>query len=211
MTHTSQSHPNLLRTARRASALVACLLPVLIVAGCSASGDIDNTPAPVILVVGNISQTTSPFGDVLTSGGTIPEDGIEVQFTARLKNGTDNTAPTLQEIIVQRYEVTFARTDGGTAIPAGFQRGMNVRVRVTPHNSQSDILTNAQLVLVPSTIKSQPPISHLISPGFEPETGFVNIQVNATIRFFGHTLAGDAVSATATIGVNFANFGDSNS
>lgn len=190
---------------------IGLLLIAVSLFGCTAPGGIDNTPAPVILVVGNISQQSDPFGDVITSGGTIPEDTIQVEFTARLKNGLDNTAPVLQEIIIQRYEVTFERTDGGVAVPAGFQRAINFRVRVTANNSQSDIITTVDLVLVPSTSKAQPPISHLVSPGFEPDTGFINIQVTATIRFFGRTLAGEAISATAKIGVNFANFGDTNS
>lgn len=189
----------------------AGLVLALAVAACTAPGDIDNTPAPVLLIVGNITAVSDPFGDVITSGGTIPDDVILVPFTARLKASSDTTQPALQDIVVERYEVTFERIDGGTAVPPGFQRGVNVRVRVTPHGSSQEVITELTMVLIPSTIKSQPPISHLISPGFEPDTGYVNIQVNARIRFFGHTVAGEPVSASATIGVNLANFGDSNS
>ena len=84
-------------------------------------------------------------------------------------------------------------------------------MRVTPHGASQEIITELQMVLVPSTTKAQPPIAHLISPGFEPDTGYTNIQVNARIRFFGRTVAGEPVSAAATIGINFADFGDSNS
>lgn len=210
--HDLTKHPQQ-RRFRTAGVYAVAILVFAAMSACSATGDIDNTPAPVVLIVGTITQTSTPFGDILTSGGTIPGDTIEVQFTGRLKSSADvsPTGPPLQEIIVERYAVTFARIDGGAAVPAGFQRGMNARVRITPNNSQSDIFTNVSLVVVPSTSKSQPPIAHLISPGFEPDTGFVNIQVNATIRFFGRTVAGDAISAQATIGINFADFGDSNS
>ncbi len=200
------------------SALRLCTMPsaALIVAvalapACSAPGDIDNTSALVVLIAGNLSEVNTPFGDVLTSGGTIPDDSVTVRFTARLKQSTDNTAPSLQEVIVERYEVTFARTDGGTAVPAGFQRAMNAKVRLTPHNAANELFTDVTVSVMPSTGKAQPPISHLISPGFEPDTGFINIQCTATMRFFGRTVAGEEVSATASVGINFANFGDSNS
>jgi hypothetical protein len=131
-------------------------------------------------------------------------------MVARLKIPTDLSAPTLQEIVIESYEVTFSRTDGGTAVPAGFTRGINQKVSITEHGSATERITEFDLVLVPSTIKSQPPIAHLVSPGIEPGTGFVNIQATATIRFFGKTLSGDPITATATIGVDFANFADEN-
>lgn len=194
---------------RALRALPVWLLVALVGGGCAA-GDIDDTPAPVILVVGDLTQTSDPFGDVLTSGGTIPEDTIEVELTARLKNPTDLTQPAMQDILVERYEVTFSRTDGGSAVPAGFQRGISARVRVTPHGQQSEFITTVDITLVPSTTKAQPPLSHLVSPGVEPGTGFINIQVTATIRFFGRTVAGESVAGQANVGINFANFADQN-
>lgn len=197
------------RRRRAVRALPVLLLLTVASAGCAA-GNIDNTPAPVTLVVGDLVPTSDPFGDVLTSGGTVPEDVVEVDLLARLKNPTDLTQPAVQDIVVERYEVTFARTDGGSAVPAGFQRSMNARVRVTPHGQQNEFVTTVTVVIVPSTTKSQPPLSHLISPGVEPGTGFINIQVTATVRFFGHTIAGEAVSGQAAVGINFANFADDN-
>lgn len=185
---------------------VAAVLAVL--AACSASGNIDNTTAPVVLIVGNVRAVSTPFGDVLSSSGSIPEDTVQVDLVARLKSPGDLTTPSLQEVVVERYEVTFSRTDGGTAVPAGFQRGINAKVRLTGNNETTERITQITLVLVPSTIKSQPPLSQLIDPGVESATGFVNIQATATIRFFGTTVAGDAVTASASIGIDFANFAD---
>lgn len=125
-----------------------------------------------------------------------------------MKNPSDLSQPALQDILLERYEVTFNRTDGGTVKPPGFQRALSAKVRVTPHGSPTETITGLTLVLVPSTHKSQPPLSHLILPGFEPVTGFVNIQATATVRFFGHTIAGDVVQAEAAIGLNFADFAD---
>ena len=80
-----------------------------------------------------------------------------------------------------------------TAVPRGFTRGLTVTVRLTEQGSEElEITAISGLVIVPSTQKAQPPLSYLIAPGFEPDTGFINIQVDAIMTFFGRTLSGDA-------------------
>ncbi len=193
---------------RRAfAASVLCGL-VMTLSACGTTGGLQNTSAPVTLIVSSLLASNTPFGDILSTDGTLPVDSVSVSLIARMKNPTDATQPALQDILLERYEVTFSRTDGGAATPPGFQRAMAAKVRVTPHGSPTETITAVSLVLVPSTHKSQPPLSHLILPGFEPDTGFVNIQATATVRFFGKTIAGDAVQAEAAIGLNFADFAD---
>jgi hypothetical protein len=192
------------------------MAPIVALAmGCSVVGDIDETANAVILVINSIEPTSDPFGDVLSLSGIIPEDGIEVAFSAHLKGPVTAspgiTTPELQDIVLERYEVTFQRTDGGTQAPPGFARAMTARVRLTALGSGTLNTTIVSLVLVPSTTKAQPPISFLISPGSEPSTNFTNIQLKATITFFGKTLSGDPVTVTGQFGINLANFGDDNS
>lgn len=194
----------------RLAAAFALLAILAGVGGCSANGGLDDSAGAVFLVVSTIEAISDPFGDVITSSGSILEDRVRVDLVARLKNPTDVTAPTMQEIVIDRYEVTFSRTDGGSAVPAGFTRGINQKVRITEHGSTTERITQFDIVLAPATIKSQPPIAHLVSPGIEPGTGYVNIQATATIRFYGQTLSGDPITASATIGIDFANFADEN-
>lgn len=204
-----------MRPMRKSVPLALVILLATLALGCGAAGDLDDTENAVILVVNEITATSDPFGDVLSSGGTILDDTVQVEFSAHLKAPTappgSSTSPTLQDIVVEGYEVEFVRTDGGAQAPPGFRRGMNLRVQLTEQGATTLNTSSADLVVVPSTIKAQQPISFLISPGFEPSTGFVNIQVNARITFFGRTLSGDRVTATAEIGIDFANFGDDNS
>ncbi len=197
-----------LPNARRAFATAAVCSLVITLTACGTSGGLQNTSAPVTLIISSLTASNTPFGDILNTDGTIPVDSVSVSLIARMKNPADATQPALQDILLERYEVTFSRTDGGAAVPPGFQRAMSAKVRVTPHGSPTESITGVTLVLVPSTHKSQPPLSHLILPGFEPDTGFINIQATATVRFFGHTIAGDAVQAEAAIGLNFADFAD---
>lgn len=197
-------------------ARLALVLPVAGLAiGCTADGDIDNADNNVILNIEQLLLTSDPFGDVLTSGGTILDDTVQVDFSAVLKAPitTDPSVvqPDLQSIALERYEVTFTRTDGGTVVPPGFTRGISGLVRLTePQAEEVVLLSLPNIVIVPSTTKAQPPISFLISPGSEPSTNFTNIQVNARIQFFGRTLAGNPVTVVGNVGINFANYGDEN-
>lgn len=201
----------------RGLAKLALVLPVAgMVLGCTAAGDIDNSANNVILILEEILLVSDPFGDVLTSGQIILDDTVTFTLSAVLKapitTNPSITNPDLQNIALERYEVTFTRTDGGTSVPPGFTRGISGIVRLTEPGSETAVLTTLNsLVVVPSTVKAQPPISFLISPGTEQGTNFANIQVNARIQFFGRTLAGDEVTVVGNIGINFANYGDTNS
>ena len=195
---------------------LAALIPLMVVAfGCSVAGDLDDNDNNVILVLDALLGTSDPFGDIITTGGTILDDTASATFSAHLKGpittNPTNTRPELQEVVIERYEVTFVRTDGGTAVPAGFTRALALRVRLTEAGSDELNDVTISLVIVPSTQKAQPPISFLISPGIEPGTNFTNIQVTANITFFCRTLAGDNVVVSGAIGINFADFGDTNS
>ena len=194
-----------------------CLGLVLLVAAATISCSVDvlETDNAVILVIRSMSQASNPFGDMLTSGGTIPEDTVDVIFVAFLKNPDQSVGqvqPELQSIALERYEVSFVRTDGGTATPRGFTRGLSGVVRLLEQGIEEieQVTTVNGLVVVPSTQKAQPPLSYLIDPGFEPDTGFINIQCDLVITFFGKTLSGDSVQVTGRIGINFADFGDTN-
>lgn len=201
---------------RRGLIKLALLIPITaLMFGCTAAGNVDNAESASFLVLNFLNPTSDPFADVIATSGTILDDTVEVSFSAHLKHPvTTNPAiilPELQEIVLERYEVVYERTDGGTAVPPGFTRDISGRVRLTELGSTTLVETIMPLVIMPSTTKAQPPISFLIEPGIEPGTNFPNIQMNAKVTFFGRTLSGDIVSVTGQIGMNFANYGDTNS
>lgn len=188
---------------------LAAFLSVVLLASCTAPGGIDNTSAPVTLILSSISAVGANFGDVVNDDGTVSDTQVTAAFVARLKNSSNITAPELQEIVIERYEVTYARTDGGTRLPAGMQRAMTAKVQITPNGVPTQQITSVTLTLVPASQKLQPPLSHLIAPGFEPDTGFPTVTVDATLHFFGHTIAGEPVSVQGAIGIQFANYAGS--
>ena len=188
---------------------VTVLAALAALSSCSAPGDIDDTRAPVTLTLARLVPVGDNLGDVVDDDGLVADSQVLATFVARLKNSSDPTAPELQEIVIERYEVTYARTDGGAALPAGMQRAMTAKVQITPNGVTTEETTTVSITLVPSSQKLQPPLSHLISPGFEPDTGFPTITVDATIRFFGRTIAGEQVSAQGAIAIQFANYAGS--
>ncbi len=190
----------------RGISTVGVLLVLTLLAGCKAPGDIDNTVAPVSLILTSLSAVGGNFGDVVNDDGTVSDTPVVASFVARLKSSNNTTAPELQEIVIERYEVTYARTDGGERLPAGMQRALVAKVQVTPNGVVTERTTTVTITLVPASQKLQPPLSHLISPGFEPDTGFPTVTVDATLRFFGHTVAGDQVAVQGAITIQFANY-----
>jgi len=188
---------------------VAILASLALLSSCSAPGDIDDTRAPVSLILSSLAAVGNNFGDVIDDAGTVSDSQVTATFVARLKSSNNTTSPGLQEIVIERYEVTYARTDGGASLPAGMQRAMTAKVQITPNGVTTERTTVVTLTLTPGSQKLQPPLSHLISPGFEPDTGYPTITVDATISFFGHTIAGEQVSVQGAIAIQFANYAGS--
>jgi len=188
---------------------VAALAALAVLSACSAPGDIDDTRAPVTLILSSLASVGANFGDVVNDDGTVSDTQVTATFVARLKSSNNTTAPEMQEIVIERYEVSYLRTDGGASLPAGMQRAMTAKVRITPNGVTTEQTTTVTLTLTPASQKLQPPLSHLISPGFEPDTGLPTVTVDATFRFFGRTIAGEQVSVQGAIAIQFANYAGS--
>ena len=185
--------------ARRAGALalVTALATLPFGSGCGRVQD-DNSSA--FLIVGSLEAASGATpgtlsgvlaSDVQTKGG-IFEDPGSVHFVLGLKNSTI-TAPTSANFItVTGYHVVFARADGGP-VPAAFDGALTVTV--------NDTGATGGFVLVPASAKTVAPLNSLVGT-------LTEIQTIATVTFFGKDQAGHAVQATATISVNFADWGD---
>jgi hypothetical protein len=123
---------------------------------------------------------------------TIFGDPAQVKFALGMKDPSITQPTSANFITVNRYRVDFARSDGGSGVPASFESAFTVTV--TGGDAQGGFL------LVPVSAKAASPLSPLVFGG--------EIKTIATITFFGVDQAGRAVQASATIGVNFANYGD---
>ena len=125
-------------------------------------------------------------------------------MTARLAykdpGTTENpTSPTSANwITLTRYRVDYVRADGrntpGVDVPYPIDGGMTF--------TTVDI-GSAEFTLVRAQAKLEPPLMNLRGLG-----GDVVISTVAEITFFGHDQTGTAITATGTIGINFADWAD---
>lgn len=138
--------------------------------------------------------------DVRTHGGIIEDDG-RVRMTAAMRDVTNPNGPSSNNAItVNRYRVSYRRSDGrntpGVDVPYAFDGA--VTFTVTPGDEQT-----VPFNLVRVQAKAEAPLSALAGNG-----GAMVISTLADVTFFGRDQAGREVSVTGTIGVNFADWAD---
>jgi hypothetical protein len=187
-------------------------------AGC---GVADQGRAPVVIRVDDLSASSGAgsqnFGgylhsDVVTnvtvSGVSVPtrfNDVGRVTLSLRLKDagapGVANTPSELNTVTFTRYRVVYRRTDGrnvqGVDVPYAFDSGMTISVPVT-----SGVQQTFDIVRV--SAKLEPPLLALATNG-------LTIDAIVDVTFYGKDMHNNDVAVTGSIGVTFANFGDSTS
>jgi hypothetical protein len=194
-----------IRQATAAAGTMAILL------GSVSCGNVARTGrSPVMLVV--VLLTAVPSGvpvlsDVQKMVGTPPvatvdSDLATVTFRAILKDPNPPALPAtpsaLNVVTLSRYHVEFMRSDGrntpGIDVPYAFDGAITATV------GPSDT-TPETFELVRSQAKLEAPLRALVNLG-----GLLEISTIAQVTFYGQDQTGNDVQATATIGVNFADF-----
>jgi hypothetical protein len=132
---------------------------------------------------------------------TVFNDPASVVFRVELKNPLQPTAPgSINDITVTRYHVDYRRADGrntpGVDVPYGFDGAFTVTV---PLNGSAE----AGFDLVRHQAKREPPLSNIRGGG-----GARLLSVIAEVTFYGRDQAGNEVSVTGSMNINFADFGD---
>jgi hypothetical protein len=132
--------------------------------------------------------------------GTVYEDLGQVTLKMAMKDTVSGIEPTdTNTITVERYHVDYVRSDGrntqGVDVPYGFDGAATGTI-----GAQGSSLT---FVLVRAQAKLEAPLMALRSGG-----GAVAISTIATVTFYGHDQAGNSVSVSGQISVNFADWGD---
>jgi len=114
------------------------------------------------------------------------------------QSGAPSTPSPINQITFSRYRVTYRRTDGrntaGVDVPAPIDSAVTFTV-------PTDGTVTASFELVRNIAKREAPLLALINNGNI-------ISAVADVSFFGRDQAGNDVTATGSIGVNFGNFAD---
>ena len=167
------------------------------------------TPAPVDVelaggdgVPGKIEQVSGFVTGPLDSNVNSPIRDIgQVVLRLILRDpGTPGAtaAPTpLNDVTVTDYEVRYRLLDGrntsGVDVPHPIRGGLTFTLQGTSTGT-------AEFDLVRIVAKDERPLAAL-------KTGSTVLTVIADVTFFGRDQAGNAVSATGSVQINFANFG----
>jgi hypothetical protein len=147
----------------------------------------------------NTGPLNSDVPDI-TAGETVFNDFGQVTFRLIMRDpgqGTNPAAPTpINEVTITGYRVEYRRTDGrntpGVDVPLAFTGAVTMTVGATTTVSSA-------FELVRHVAKLEAPLQPL-------GRNLVVLTVIADVTFFGHDQAGNAVSATGSIQINFANF-----
>lgn len=139
------------------------------------------------------------LSDVSDATGTIFDDFGRVSLSAILRDQGVTTPSDVNDVTITRYRVVYRRADrpnaqGGVDVPHPFDGGLTLTVpaRGTP--------VTAVFELVRHIAKAEAPLIALRSNA-------VVISTIAEVTFFGRDQAGNEVSVTGTVLINFANFG----
>jgi hypothetical protein len=196
----------------------------LIAATASCGDVVRSSRAPVILVVDSLagikgavtagtpsSTLSSDVFTLVTSGGvcttvapcpTIFSDAGQVTMHIVLKDigqpGTTVDPSTNNQVTVTRLHVSYRRTDGrnqeGVDVPYGFDTASTATMSGTA-------TTTFGFPLVRIQAKEEAPLMALRTNGQV-------ISVIADVTFYGQDVVGNAVTASGSINIDFANFGD---
>ena len=182
-----------------------------VTAGC---GDlVRQDRSPVTLVIDSLAGASGASGRTGTFSGTLQSDVVTVvedvptvfsdagQVTMRFVMKDVLTTPSaLNAVTINRYRVTFRRSDGrntpGVDVPFPFDSA--VTFTIAPGGTVTQ-----PFELIRHVAKQESPLAALASSP-------VVISTVADITFFGHDVAGNELSAGGSLGIQFGNFADPN-
>jgi hypothetical protein len=185
----------------RPAAVAGMALAALGISACG-SGDAREGQASSYLIVERLVMAEdggAPFESDVMSDDGIFEDGAVATLSAAMRDVTNPNGPTTNNLItVNRYRVSFRRSDGrntpGVDVPYAFDGA------VTATLGPGDSVT-IPFVMVRIQAKLEQPLAALKGHG---AAGVISTLADVT--FYGHDQTGREVSVTGSTSVNFADW-----
>ncbi len=191
--------------------IVRIAAAMLLTVGVGACSDANKQESPITLVV-TTAQTLHHLdlapgaANCNTSLGTLNVQAVDVHAP---NNGNIVTPPggfnppstpaDLNQVTITRYEVTWQRLDGGHLIPAPMVRSTSMSLVVG-----GTATLNTLVVFTPDMLNQAPFVAlYPQNGGVDPETGKSTITMDAIITVFGQTLAGENVSGSTRMTLDF--------
>jgi len=183
----------------RAMAVVLAL-GALAMSGCvpdwAEQGDSPNT-----LLMTGINSGAPIDSDVRISSGGVCPDFVDLRVENHLKNPLNTDASFRSDIVIERYDVRYFRSDGRST------EGVDVPFRITGNVAQEIQASNSavlNLEIVRRQAKLEPPLRNLQGlGGGQVVTMFAEVTLHAR-----STIQQSLNTATARVQIDFADFGD---
>lgn len=180
-------------------ALIAAIaLPSVAILSCNS---IARESAPVELVVSgtqNINQVDLQAG---ASGCATSLGTVELRvLTLQQADATHPVNNTFNDVKIDRYQVTYQRTDGGKLVPPSFVRSTSQVITAGGAGA-----TLSDFIAFETNAFNLAPFAALLpqNGGRDPETGLGFVKMDIILTVFGETLAGERVQGSAKFPVNF--------
>ncbi|MGB8953666.1 MAG: hypothetical protein WCC06_13510 [Candidatus Aminicenantales bacterium] len=150
----------------------------------------------------NYLQSDVAIYDVATQTYSVQADSAKATLSAKLIDPTPTAlASQYNDLIINRYVVTFTRSDGknapGTDVPYSFEGSLSVLLEA------GGTAQDVSFIIVREAAKQEAPLVNLINayPGDV-------LQVTAQIDFYGKDMTNHVVKATGYLTIFFANYAD---
>ena len=178
---------------------------VLVLGALAASGCVPDWAqqgeSPNVLLVTGINSGTPISSDVRISTGSVCADFVNVRVENHLKNPLNTDASFRSDIVIERYDVRYIRSDGLST------EGVDVPFRITGNVAQEIQASNAavlNLEVVRRQAKLEPPLRNLAGGGgAQIVTMFAEVTLHAR-----STIQQSLNTATARVQIDFADFVD---
>jgi hypothetical protein len=178
----------------------------LVVAGClgtagCATDFAKNGDGPLLLLITGINGGRVLQSDVRFGGGICP-DTVSVRVENKPKNPNITTIDYRGDIVIERYEVRYSRSDGRAT------QGVDVPYSISGNLAAEVIFlldANVPVQVVRDQAKLEPPLMELRDSGGQA----LIVTMFAEITLYGRTTIGQAVSAKGSMQIDFSDFADS--
>jgi len=173
----------------------------LALSGCGTADYVTDSQATVLLIVAAINGGAVLDSDVRNgvNSDIICPDTVEVALALRNKNPGVPDPRIPGAVLIQRYTVEYFRSDGrgqhGVDVPFPISGAISSALDVASSGTET-----VPIEVVRRQAKLENPLSGIT--GFDIVTMFANITIS------GQTVSGDSVTASGSLQIDFANFGD---
>ncbi len=185
----------------RTQKMIGTVALVLLAAAMLTCSEINKQSAPVTVVVTN----TQILHKIDLAGGTGCDQNIAtiLMEAVLLQNPNAANLPTdirFDDVRIDRYRVSYVRTDGGNLVPSPFVRSISALLALGGGNQS---LTTF-LAFEPTSLTQAPFVALLPqNGGRDPETGRTDITMDVILEVFGQTIAGESVSGSTRMTLDF--------